>query len=71
MIGFLGGKLDAGPKTQVDTEDVIQALAAEARQSQDSTCWWTMDDTGLSGLVRTEEKKVDCLKLPILGRDLC
>lgn len=29
MIGFLGGKLEAGPKTPVDTQDVLQTLPAE------------------------------------------
>ena len=29
-VCFLGGKLEAGPKIQADTEEMLQTLAAEA-----------------------------------------
>lgn len=30
MVYFLGGKLEAGPETQVDMEEMLQTLAADA-----------------------------------------
>lgn len=68
---FLGGKLEAEPKMQVNMEEMLQTLAAEASRLLDSICWLAVGDTGPSALVRTEMMKVDCLKVPILGHDLC
>ena len=39
MAYFPREKLEAGPKTQVDMEETVQALAAETSQSLDSTSW--------------------------------
>lgn len=70
-VCFFGGKLEAGPKTQVDMEAALQALAAEARQSLDSIRPRAVGDTGLAVPVWTGRKEVDRLKVPTLGPDLC
>lgn len=36
---FLRRKLEAGPKTQADMEEIVQTLTAEASQSLDTTYW--------------------------------